>query len=100
MLLVYRGLPWIFRVLYRLEVPVCTEVFSQNRVIWLDDFAALDSKLAGIPEYIQNINSLTTTFKSFEKLKRTTANIRSNGSSESLILNTSERQYVIYQTIG
>ena len=73
----------------RLEIPVSSEVFAKDGIVWFANFAMLQG---GQEMSYENDWRLTTNLRSFVKVKRTTASILSKASSESLILYLDEPQ--------
>ena len=79
---------WVRFVGYGEHVPVRAEVFAEHRVVRLADFAALSDKPRSSVCVVRvgGNEQLTMCRRSLENVKRSTASILSNGSSESLIL--------------
>ncbi len=76
------------------DVPMCLEVFSQDRVVRFANLAMLKRSQVRDHRMRRVEMAHTMNFKSLAKLKRSTASIRSSGSAESLILYDGRHQRV------
>ena len=74
-------------VRYWQDVPVCTEVFSNDRVVWFTHFTVLQMGEHNKQNFTRKMTKgRTMNLRSLENVNLKTAIMRSNASSESLTL--------------